>query len=276
MIKKIHHVGIVVRNVEQAFAFYRDALGLPVGKMDTIPDQGVKAALLPVGHSEIELLEPIRDDTGVARFLATRGEGMHHICFESDDVDRELEELKAKDAQLIDQQSRPGLAGMVAFMHPRCTHKTLVELATPPSGAAAHPAAGAGAGVKDLHYVTLAVADADAAAADYRRLFGLQGGEPFELGDVGGKGVMLPIGGAFLELLAATGPDTRVGRIIAEAGEGMLMLTLEVASLDKAIAYLRSQGAQVGDAAAGPLPNMRSARLDPSSTHGVRLQLVER
>ena len=137
MIKKIHHVGIVVRNVEQAFAFYRDALGLPVGKMDTIPDQGVKAALLPVGHSEIELLEPIRDDTGVARFLATRGEGMHHICFESDDVDRELEELKAKDAQLIDQQSRPGLAGMVAFMHPRCTHKTLVELATPPSGAAA-------------------------------------------------------------------------------------------------------------------------------------------
>ena len=80
MFSKIHHVGIVVRDIEAAYGFYRDTLSLPVHKEDIIQDQGVKAALLAIGESEIEVLEPIAEGTGVARFLEQRGEGLHHLC----------------------------------------------------------------------------------------------------------------------------------------------------------------------------------------------------
>ncbi|HEY8489793.1 MAG TPA: methylmalonyl-CoA epimerase [Dehalococcoidia bacterium] len=131
MIKKIHHVGIVVRDIEQAFAFYRDTLGLPVHKMDTVVDQDVKAALLTLGHSEIELLEPLSTTSGIGRFLERRGEGIHHLCFETDDVAAELERVKAQGVEVIDQAPRPGLAGMICFLHPRATHGVLVEFAQP-------------------------------------------------------------------------------------------------------------------------------------------------
>ncbi len=131
MLSKIHHVGVVVQSADQALKFYRDALGLPVTADRGIEDQGVRGVLLQIGGSEIELLEPTRDDTGVARFLATRGEGMHHICFESDDVGAELEAARVKGIELIDQQPRPGLAGMICFLHPKSNHGVLVEFATP-------------------------------------------------------------------------------------------------------------------------------------------------
>ncbi|MCC7088698.1 MAG: methylmalonyl-CoA epimerase [Chloroflexi bacterium] len=131
MLTKIHHVGVVVRSADDALKFYRDALGLPVTADRVIEDQGVRGVLLEIGNSEIELLEPTREDTGVARFLATRGEGMHHICFESDDVDAELEGARAKGIELIDQKPRLGLAGMICFLHPKANHGVLVEFATP-------------------------------------------------------------------------------------------------------------------------------------------------
>lgn len=131
MLSKIHHVGIVVNSADEAMKFYRDALGLPVTADQVIEDQGVRGVLLQIGGSEIELLEPTRDDTGVARFLATRGEGMHHICFESDNVHEELEQARAKGIQLIDEKPRLGLAGMICFLHPKSNHGVLVEFATP-------------------------------------------------------------------------------------------------------------------------------------------------
>ena len=134
MLKKIHHVGVVVRSADEALKFYHDALGLDVTADRVIEDQGVRGVLLQIGGSEIELLEPTRDDTGVARFLATRGEGMHHICFESDDVDAELEAARAKGIELIDQKPREGLAGMICFLHPKSNHGVLVEFATPLPG----------------------------------------------------------------------------------------------------------------------------------------------
>lgn len=131
MLKKIHHVGIVVRNIEAAYAFYRDTLGLVVHKEDIIQDQGVKAALLKLGPSEIELLEPITPGTGVARFLEKRGEGLHHLCFETDNITEELAATKAKGLPVIDQQPRPGLAGMICFLHPKASEGVLVEYAQP-------------------------------------------------------------------------------------------------------------------------------------------------
>jgi methylmalonyl-CoA epimerase len=131
MLTKIHHVGVVVSSADEAMKFYRDALGLDVTADRVIEDQGVRGVLLQIGGSEIELLEPTRDDTGIARFLETRGEGMHHICFESDDVDAELEGARQKGIELIDQKPRLGLAGMICFLHPKSNHGVLVEFATP-------------------------------------------------------------------------------------------------------------------------------------------------
>lgn len=131
MLTKIHHVGIVVRNIEAAYAFYRDTLGLQVHKAAVIQDQGVKAALLTIGASEIELLEPLTPGTGVARFLETRGEGLHHLCFETDNVHDELAAAKARGIPVIDQQPRPGLAGLICFLHPRAQHGVLIEYAQP-------------------------------------------------------------------------------------------------------------------------------------------------
>ena len=131
MLKRIHHVGIVVANLEDAYRFYRDALGLHVHKVAEVQDQGVKAALLSVGHSEIELLEPINPNGTVAKFLERRGEGMHHICFETDDVEKELAATKAKGIPMIDEKPRKGLAGMICFLRPKATAGVLVEYAQP-------------------------------------------------------------------------------------------------------------------------------------------------
>jgi methylmalonyl-CoA epimerase len=134
MIQKVHHVGVVVREMEQALRFYRDTLGLHLHKLETIQEQGVKAALLRLGDSEIELLEPVVPDTGVARYLERRGEGLHHVCFQVDSVDRDLAALKAKGIELIDQEPRTGLAGRICFLHPSAMDGTLVELCEPLGG----------------------------------------------------------------------------------------------------------------------------------------------
>lgn len=131
MLKRIHHIGIVVANLEEAYRFWRDTLGLEFTKSATIQEQGVKAALLKVGDSEIELLEPLSPDNGVGRFLARKGGGLHHLCFETDDVAAELDNARAKGLPLIDQRPRKGLAGMICFLHPKATRGVLVEYAQP-------------------------------------------------------------------------------------------------------------------------------------------------
>jgi len=131
MIQKVHHVGVVVRDMEQAMRFYRDTLGLHVHKLETIPEQGVRAALLTLGDSEIELLEPVVPDTGVARYLERKGEGLHHICFQVDDIERDLNTLKMRGTEMIDQQTRIGLAGRICFLHPSAMDGALVELCQP-------------------------------------------------------------------------------------------------------------------------------------------------
>lgn len=131
MLKRIHHVGVVVPNLEEGLAFWRDKLGLKFKKSATIEDQGVRAALLDAGGSEIELLAPTNPENGVGKFLARRGGGLHHVCFESDGVEADLEAARHKGIQLIDQKPRKGLAGMICFLHPKATRGVLVEYAEP-------------------------------------------------------------------------------------------------------------------------------------------------
>ena len=128
MIKRLHHIGVAVKNLDEALAAYDGLLGLKPSRIETMPDQGVKAALIAIGDTEIELMEAVDANSAVAKFLDRRGEGLHHICLEVDDVDQELRSLAAKGVELVDQQGRPGLAGKVGFLHPRAAKGVLIEL----------------------------------------------------------------------------------------------------------------------------------------------------
>jgi methylmalonyl-CoA/ethylmalonyl-CoA epimerase len=126
---KIDHLGIAVRSISDSLGFYQDALGLELAQTEAVDNQGVNVALLSVGESRIELLEPFSEETPVGRFIARRGEGLHHICYEVDDLTTKLEELRSRGVRLLDGYPRRGAEGkMVAFLHPASAHGVLVEL----------------------------------------------------------------------------------------------------------------------------------------------------
>ena len=126
---KIDHLGIAVRSISDSLAFYREALGLEISGSETVEDQGVQVALLPLGESRIELLEPFSEATPVGRFIARRGEGLHHICYEVDDLNSKLDELRSRGVRLLEGYPRRGAEGkLVAFLHPASSHGVLVEL----------------------------------------------------------------------------------------------------------------------------------------------------
>lgn len=126
---RIHHVGIAVFDLDEAAARFGALLGFERGARYELPEFGVKALFLPVGESSLELLEPIGEASTVRRFLEKRGEGLHHVCFEVEDIDEALAQFTASGARLIDEKPRPGAGGhLVAFVHPKSAHGVLVEL----------------------------------------------------------------------------------------------------------------------------------------------------
>ncbi|HEY8438913.1 MAG TPA: methylmalonyl-CoA epimerase [Candidatus Limnocylindrales bacterium] len=133
---KIHHVALIVRSVEEAGRLWTDALGLPLETVMDIPADRVRIAFLTIGDSKIELVEPTDETTGVARFLASRGEGFHHVCFEVRNLAETLLRLEIDGLELIDSAPRRGAEGPVAFIHPRSCHGVLVELIEAPGGPA--------------------------------------------------------------------------------------------------------------------------------------------
>jgi len=235
VLTRVHHVGLVVRRLEDGFAFWRDTLGLRVAKEATVRDQGVRAALLPIGRSEIELLEPIDAAGGVAKFLERRGEGLHHVCFETPDVAAELGAARGAGLPLIDEAPRPGLAGMIGFLHPKGTCSVLVEFATPPPGSHAVASAGAFGGLT-LREVTAGCRDAATAAGLFATKLGLAPAT---------GGTAVAVGGITLRFV--TGGD-----------DGLSALVLEVSDL---AAASRGLGVSSG----------QDVHLDAARAHGVPL-----
>jgi len=128
-IRKIHHVAVVVEDVERSLHFWRDVLGMDPSMVKTIPEQKARIAFLPAGEGELELVQPVDADSGLARYLAKRGQGMHHICLQVDDIGSLLTRMKANGVRLIDEQPVKGEAGkLYAFIHPESTGGVLVEL----------------------------------------------------------------------------------------------------------------------------------------------------
>ena len=243
MLTRVHHVGLVVRRLEDGLAFWQDRLGLRISKQATVVDQGVKAALLPIGRSEIELLEPISNEGGVGKFLEKRGEGLHHVCFETADVDGELAGARERGFPLIDQAPRPGLAGMICFLHPKGTAGVLVEFATPPAGEHAHAADGhgplAGLALRD-------VVAASKAARDAAALF------ESKLGLARVDDATVTVGGVRLHFVAGQ----------AEGLSGLVLELPDVAAATRALAPLAPAAAD------GTLS------LAPERCHGVPITIV--
>ena len=128
MAKKVDHIGILVRNMDEAIKLYEGCFGAEVDKIETVSEQGVKAAILSLAQgAKLELLEPL-PGSNMAKVLEKRGEGLHHITFEVDDVEKEISRLSEEGIELIDKKSRRGLEGMVAFIHPKSVRGVLVEL----------------------------------------------------------------------------------------------------------------------------------------------------
>jgi methylmalonyl-CoA/ethylmalonyl-CoA epimerase len=126
---KIDHLGIAVKSIDEALKFYRDVLGLSLSGTEIVEEQGVEVAMLPIGESRVELLQPTGENSPVARFIEKRGPGIHHICIEVEDISARLAEFKAAGAQLIDEQPRRGAGGhLIAFVHPKSTSGVLIEL----------------------------------------------------------------------------------------------------------------------------------------------------
>ncbi len=131
MLTKVHHIAVLVSDLEAALAPFRDLLGLPLAHVETVGEQHARVAFLPIGDTRIELVEPLDRGGALGRFLErTGGGGLHHVCFEVEDLEAALAALKARGARLIDERPRPGGHGMrVAFVHPSSTARVLVELA---------------------------------------------------------------------------------------------------------------------------------------------------
>jgi methylmalonyl-CoA/ethylmalonyl-CoA epimerase len=127
-LKKINHVAIVVADIDEALKFWRDALGIEMSHLEDVPSQKAQVAFLPLGDSEVELVKPTADDTGAAKFLAERGGGMHHLCFETDDLAGMLTDLKEKGLRLINEEPIVLPGRKMAFVHPKSTGGVLVEL----------------------------------------------------------------------------------------------------------------------------------------------------
>jgi methylmalonyl-CoA/ethylmalonyl-CoA epimerase len=125
----IDHIGIAIADLDAALGFYRDALGLEIEAPEDVPSQRVRAHFIPAGGAALELLEATAEDSPIAKYIAGRGPGLHHITLRVDDIHRALDRLKARGVRLIDESPRPGAHGsLVAFIHPSSAHGVLVEL----------------------------------------------------------------------------------------------------------------------------------------------------
>jgi methylmalonyl-CoA/ethylmalonyl-CoA epimerase len=132
LLQKIHHLGYAVEDLDAASRLYQERFGALLEEPETVADQGVKAVMFRVGESRIELLQPTGPDTPVGRFLAKRGEGLHHVAFQVEDIEATLGELGRDGVELIDEKPRVGAGGTrMAFVHPKSVHGVLTELVEP-------------------------------------------------------------------------------------------------------------------------------------------------
>ena len=127
-VEYIDHIGIAVKDIDIAMGFFKEVFGVELGEVSDISDQGVRATLIAIGQTRLELLQPLHSDTTVGRFIEKRGEGLHHLAFNVANVDESLSTLDSKGINLLDKSPREGLSGLIAFIHPKSTYGVLTEI----------------------------------------------------------------------------------------------------------------------------------------------------
>ena len=245
MILDIHHVGIAVRSLDAACAFYGDALGLPIVKKDAASTQGTRSALLAVGRSYLELLEPCEGESPLARYIAERGEGLHHVALWSDNVDSQVAALRAMGAPLLDPEPQRGFTGRLSRLAPEALDGALMEVVQPLELDGGPVAEGH---LKRIDHVVLHLPDVEGACRRLQEYFGMATKRTMERGPR--RFAFLRPGDVILELV---GPPER-----GEPGTGRVAgLAFEVKGIDQLAASLSSKGLPAGR----PHPALQGGRI---------------
>ena len=283
-VTRIMDVAVAVRDVDAALGLFRNQLGLPVIQDVVLEDQGVRAAFLDTGDGEIVFMQPVRDGTGVGRWLEERGESIHHISFETDNIEADLAQAKADGIPLIDETPRRGQQGKVAFLRPESNFGALIALVQPsgprPPGA---PVPGDRPfRISGIDHVGFAVRDIAAAEQHFLHVYHLPVYK--ELGaekETGLISVSHSIGRGYLEIITCQDPKDPINyvrKVLDKDGESLVMFSLLVDDLGKAVASLRGQGYEMTE----PMLLDHKMVLGRPISHiprkqafGVRLQLLQ-
>ena len=263
MIRDVHHIGIAVREMEQAYAFYRDALGLPLVKEGDVPARGVKAAMLAAGRSYIELVQPTDDSSPFAKHIEEHGEGLHHLALQSDAVDEQVEKLREAAVPLEDHEPRAGFTGRLSFLHAQAFDGALLEVVQPEDGLRGKNEQNGL--ITRIDHVVLRVPDAQATCDRFDLYFGVPTKRSFERGPM--LFAFLRPGDVIIEVIGPKdGGDPDSGRI---AG-----LAFEVKGIDDLAASLKDKGYPVGEPHAA-LQGGRIVSVHHSGACGVPVAFID-
>ena len=269
MIRDVHHVGIAVRDMEAAYALYRDALGLPLVKEGEVPARGVKAALLAVGRSYLELVQPTEEGSPFAKHIAERSEGLHHIGLLADDVDSQVTRLNEMAVLLEDHEPRAGFTGRLSYLSPLAFDGALLEVVQPEKELGARtkePGDGFPSWrVTRIDHVVMHVPSVDAVCKRFEEYFGVATKRRIERGPR--SFAFLRPGDVIIEVIGPSdGGDPESGRI---AG-----LAFEVRGIDELAASLREKGYPVGEPHAA-LQGGRIVSVHHSGACGVPVAFID-
>ena len=220
MFKRVDHIGIAVKDISKAADMFSKVLGLEVAKQEEIEDQQLIAALVPTANVRFELMQPTVSDSVVGKFLERRGEGIHHICFEVDDIAEEIKTLQSKNVQVIGGSPREGFVGQIEFIHPKSANGVLTEIAevdlrTPTDINLS------------VHHIIFATLDRDGAVDNWVNNFGLNLNKKAERDDAPLITAMLDAGNSEIEFVQQTATAGSVIQRIKSQGEGIYAVVLE-------------------------------------------------
>ncbi|MBI1884746.1 MAG: VOC family protein [Chloroflexi bacterium] len=263
MISDVHHVGIAVRDIQAALAFYRDALRLPVVKEGTVEARGVRASLVRVGGSYLEIVQPARDDSPFAQHIAERGEGLHHLAFRTHDAAGAVARLREAGVALQDLEPREGFTGRLSYLAAEAFDGALLEVVQPESDEAE---AVEGSSITRIDHVVVSVPDLNAACDRLAGYFGLEPKRRLERGPR--RFAFFRPGDVIVEVI---GPADGAGKPGTARIAG---IAFEVAGIDAVTDRLRAEGFPVGT----PHPALQGGRIvsvHASATCGVPVAFID-
>lgn len=238
MFKRIDHFGIAVKDLAATAAAFEKLYGLKVAAQEEIEDQQLIAALVPTANVRFELMQPTTPDSVVGKFIERRGEGIHHVCFEVEDIREEIATLQGRGVQMVQGSPREGFVGEVDFVHPRSAHGVLTEIAqvtrrTPTDTELR------------VHHFNIATPDRDAAADDWSKNFGLKINRKMEREGAHIATAWLDAGDTEVEFVQQTVEDGPIARVVTSKGEGFYGIVLETDDAAKLADHVRDQGVRI-------------------------------